>query len=417
LLNPDTGVINTLPRAFEKIFVTPVTVRPATGPNATPVPVVFPDWGKEPVNILLMGLDYRPQEQDSRADTMIVVHIDPVEKTAAMVSIPRDLWLPIPGHGEGRINAAFQLGEKDPNTPGGGPGLAMATVEDNFGIKIHYFAQVDFAGFEKIVDTLGGVTIDVPKPLADNDYPLAQNSYGTTRIYIPAGLQHMDGRTALEYARSRHADSDLGRNSRQQQVLLALRQQGVSLNLITRFNDLLSQLSGAVKTDLSFTQVGSLAKLSKEIDKDSIQTLAIDANMVRETIIGGADVLLPDWELIRPKIRQLFANPKLASEAARLAVRNGTTTNGIGRKLQDQLVIDGFNVVDLDAVSNQGSYPHSTITDYTGGHKPNTIKALATLLGLDPSSVQAGDPGKAPRARSDGRPVDIVVVAGDDRLK
>src|SRR5207253_11179176 len=115
-------------------------------------------------------------------------------------------------------------------------------------------------GFERIVDTMGGVTIDVPKPLADNDYPLAQNSYGTTRIYIAAGLQHMDGRTALEYARSRHADSDLGRNSRQQQVLLALRPQGVSLNLLPNLNELLSQLSGAIKTDLSLTQVGSLAQ-------------------------------------------------------------------------------------------------------------------------------------------------------------
>jgi LCP family protein required for cell wall assembly len=420
LLNPQTGVITNVQKTITKIFVTPVSNRLSLTPNATPAPVVFPDWGKEPVNILLLGLDYRPQEQDSRSDTMIIVHVDPVAKSAAMVSIPRDLWLKIPGHGEARINAAYQLGESDTASPGalgGGPGLAMATVEDNFGVKIHYFVQVDFSGFEKIVDTLGGVTIDVAKPLADNDYPLAQNSYGSTRIYIPAGLQQMDGKTALQYARSRHADSDLGRNSRQQQVLLAIRQQGLSLNLLGHLNDLLSQLSDAVKTDLSLTQVGSLVQLSKEINKDSIQTLAIDANMVTETNIGGADVLVPNWDLIRPKVKQALANPTLAREAARLSVQNGTTTAGIGRAMQDQLEGDGFDVVSLDAAPNQGSYPHTTVTDFTGGQKPNSLQSLINLLGIDLSSVKTGDPKKAPRATTDGLPVDILVVAGDERVK
>ena len=199
IYQPVQKTIEQINTTIKDVFVTPVTVRPApgSGPNATPVTVTYPNWSKnEPVNILLLGLDFRPEEQDSRADTMIVVHIDPAEKTATMLSIPRDLWVPIPGHGEARINAAFQLGEDDKTTPGGGPGLAMATVEDNFNIPIHYFAQVDFTGFERIVDAMGGINIDVPRPLADNEYPYGD--YGYSRIYVPAGLQHLDGHTALQ---------------------------------------------------------------------------------------------------------------------------------------------------------------------------------------------------------------------------
>jgi LCP family protein required for cell wall assembly len=419
-----SNTIGTITDTLGKVIQTPETLRPGVvGPNGeqgTPIPIEYPDWSKnEPLNILLIGLDYRPGEQDSRADTQIIVHINPAAKTAAMVAIPRDLWVPIPGYGEGRINSAFQHGETDKLTvPGGGPGLAMATIEDNFGIPIQYYAQVDFTGFEEIIDTMGGLTIDVPKPLVDNDYPLG--NYGVTRIYIPAGLQHMDGRTALAYARSRHADSDLGRNSRQQQVLLALRQQGLNLNLITKLNELAGQLSGAVKTNLKITEIGSLATLSKQIDLGSIQTVQIDANMVSEVITdGGADVLVPNWELIKPKIAQAFADPKLAKEAARLSVQNGTLVGGLGKKLHDALVEKGYYIPDLRSVevSEQGKYPKTVIIDYTGGQKPVTIDALTKELGIAPTDVQEGRPTQAPIANGDGKPVDIAVIVGEDRAK
>lgn len=408
-------------KTITEVFKTPEGFRPGvTGPDGlpgTPIPIEYPDWSKnEPVNILLLGLDYRPGEEDSRADTQIIVHIDPAAKTAAMVAIPRDLWVPIPGFGEARINAAFQKGESDKTVPGGGPGLAMATIEDNFGIPIQYYAQVNFTGFEQIIDTLGGITLDVPRPLVDNEFPF--NNYGVTRIYIPAGLQHMDGRTALAYARSRHADSDLGRNSRQQQVLLALRQQGLNLNLLTRLDALSGQLSDAVKTNLSLTQVGSLAKLSQEIDRESIQTVQITADMAAETILlSGADVLLPQWNLIRPAIANAFADPKLAKEGARISVQNGTWTGGIGKKVRDALVEKGFYVPDLRSAANQGEYPVTTIIDYTGGKMPVTIEALTRELGVSPSAVKKGKPAEAPIANTDNKPVDISVIAGDDKAK
>jgi LCP family protein required for cell wall assembly len=389
------------------------------GPTSTPETMVFPDWGKDPVNILLLGLDYRPQEESTRSDTMIVVHIDPVEKTASMISIPRDLWVNIPNHGEGRINTSYQVGESDEEVKasGGGPLMAMSTVQGNFDIPIHYYAQVNFDGFEKVVDAMGGITVDVPKPLVDNDYPLA--NYGTTRIYIPAGLQHMDGRTALQYARSRHADSDIGRNSRQQQVLLALRQKGLNMNILSHFNELVSNLSDAIQTDIPIDKIGSLAQLANEIDRNSIQTLSVGEGCVYETILdSGAQVLMPDWSCINPKVKQLFANQGLVKEAARIMVQNGTTTNGIGSRLRETLEKDDtFAIHDVTPAPDQGEHPVTTITDYSGGTKPHTISALATSLGIDPSDVKTGRPADAPISPTDDKPIDILVIAGDDRVR
>jgi LCP family protein required for cell wall assembly len=401
------------------IFVTPAPVRPGSngGAGGTPVPVTFPDWGKEPVNILLIGLDYRPGDAEgTRADTQIVVHIDPVAKTATLLSIPRDLWVRIPGHGEDRINVAYRVGEQNKaQIPGGGPVMAMATIEQNFGIPIHYFAQVDFMGFERVVDALGGITIDVPRPLVDNEYPLS--NYGVTRIYIQAGLQHMDGRTALQYARSRHADSDLGRNRRQQQVLLAIRRQALNINVVTRLNELAGKLSDAVKTDLSPQQVGSLAMLGREIGQESIHSIVLEPPCVNQTVLpSGADVLLPDWDCIRPKVAQAFANPRIVEEAARISVQNGTLTGGVGRKVRDELVAKGFSIADLSSAPDQGNHPVTTIIDFTGGQKPHTVQALAKALGIDPGEVKQANPEDAPIATSDGKPVDILVMVGDDRI-
>ena len=410
--------VDTISQALNNVFQPPVVSH--VGADGTPVPVVYPDWGTQPVNILLMGLDYRPatdtSEADTRADTQIIVHIDPVAKSAAMVAIPRDLWVPIPDFPDGRINSAYQLGETNKDRiPGGGPVLAMSTIEQNFDIQIQYYAKVDFKGFEQILDTIGGVTIDVPRPLVDNEYPLG--NYGVTRLYIPAGLQHMDGRTALAYARSRHADSDLGRNSRQEQVLLAVRQQGLNLNLITKLNELAGELSTAVETNLSVEQVGSLYQLSKGIDKSSIQTVSISADMVTETLIDQADVLLPNWDLIRPAVAQAFANPGLSKEAARLSVQNGTEVGGAGKKIRDELVAQGFFVPDLRSTADPGNHPVTEITDFTGGQKPLTLQALCEALSFDCSTVKQGLPADAPVSETDNKAVDIMVVVGDDNIK
>lgn len=427
-----------------KISKTPVNKRVVdpdgtVSPDATPqlVEVEPPDWASgEPINILLLGLDYRPTEEDTRADTQIIVHIDPTAKTATLLSIPRDLYVTIPGFGPGRINQSYQLGDRawrlDPESlPGGGSTLAMSTISATFGIPIDYYAQVNFQGFEQVVDALGGLKIDVPVPLVDNEYPLSSTSYGTsgtpgtytssygaTRIYIPAGLQHMNGKTALQYARSRHADSDLGRNQRQQQVLLALKQQGMNFNILPKLGELANKLSDAVETDIPLGQLPALAGLAQDIGSGSITTCAIDATMVEQTILdSGADVLMPIWERIRPRVKQCFSDPRLVNENARLSVQNGTTTSGTARIVSELLAEKGLNVADLSSAADQGQHPRTTITDYTGGQKPHTIEVIKQELGLADTAVLQGDPADAPIATNfDGMPVDILVMVGDDRL-
>jgi hypothetical protein len=228
----------------------------------------------------------------------------------------------------------------------------------------------------------------------------------------------MDGKTALQYARSRHADSDLGRNQRQQQVLLALKQQGMSFGIIPRLGELANKLSGAVQTDIPLAEMPSLAKLAQEIGSGSITTCAIDATMVEQTILdNGADVLMPIWERIRPRVKQCFSDPKLVNENARLSVQNGTTVGGTARNASELLVAKGLNVVDLSSAPDQGQHPRTTITDYTGGQKPHTIEVIQKELGLADTAVLKGDPADAPIAQTtDGKPVDILVMVGDDRL-
>ena len=294
-----------------------------SGPGGIPLPQlprlpgsvtdVLPEWeGTERVNILLMGVDQRDDERAAgvppRSDTMLVLSIDPVAKRAGLVSFPRDLLVTIPGLGQERINVAYRYGELA-KLPGGGPELAKRTIEQNFGLTVHYYARVDFRGFERIVDTLGGVLVDVEVPLKDDEYPT--EDYGITRIYIPAGPQVLDGKTALQYARSRHGDpdGDFGRMRRQQRLLLALRDRSFQLDLIPKAPTLIELAQETISTDLSPRQLLALARLAQEIERDDIRTLVLDRDLaVPFKGPGGADYLMPRTAEIRQALQNLMSS-------------------------------------------------------------------------------------------------------------
>jgi polyisoprenyl-teichoic acid--peptidoglycan teichoic acid transferase len=260
--------------------------------------------GRGRVNIILLGLDRRPNDgEGTRSDSMLLLSIDQDSQTANMMSIPRDLWVKVPGHGNNRINTSYFFG--DQSRPGkGGPPLVKETLKQNFGVEVHYFVEIDFNGFRSIIDALGGVIIDVKKPLIDYEYPT--EDFGIKRLYIPAGLQRMNGQTALEYARSRHADSDIGRNQRQQEVLLAIREQGINLGLLTN-TQLQNALIGTVKTDMTAGDIFSLGRLAATMRRDTIRQFSIDANITRSSNIGGSDVLIYDQETMRQLWQQFLA--------------------------------------------------------------------------------------------------------------
>src|SRR5688572_19103945 len=173
------------------------------------------------INVLLLGSDARPGESDiSNTDTMILLSFDPQNRTVGLLSLPRDLWVPIPGFGyETRINTAFPLGETY-GYEGGGAQLAKDTVSSFIGQPVQYYARVNFQGFVELVDMIGGVDIVVPFTIHDDEYPT--DDYGVETFYLEAGQQHLDGATALKYVRTRNVDDDYGRASRQQQVIRAV---------------------------------------------------------------------------------------------------------------------------------------------------------------------------------------------------
>lgn len=264
-----------------------------------------PDNGR--VTILLLGIDARDKlkEGASRTDVMTLVTIDPISKTAAMLSIPRDLYVPLPGYNEQqRINTAYFWGEVN-GLPGGGPGFAEETVTYNFGIPLQRYAVIDFEGFKQIVDAVGGVEIDVPQEIVDYEYPTPD--YRTEVLQIPAGRIHMDGELALKYVRTRHGDSDFGRLQRQQQVMLAIRDKAVSLGSINRVPEVLNAISDSLQTDLTLPEILSLAKKWSQIPRANIRNYRIDETMIQPYITPqGGQVLLPDREKIAQVVAQFL---------------------------------------------------------------------------------------------------------------
>lgn len=385
--------------------------------QAAGMPTPQPWDGASRVNLLLMGLDYRDWEAEgpSRTDTMILFTIDPETRSAGMLSIPRDLWVYIPGFDYGKINTAHYLGEAY-QVNGGGPGLALQTVQLFLGIPIQYYAEVDFYAFERFINEIGGVEIDVPEEISVD--PLGP---GNTVILQP-GMQILDGPTALAYARNRDtAGGDFDRAQRQQQVILAIRDRILSFELlptlIGKTPTLYKDLRSSINTNLTLEQLIRLAWLAQQIPPENITRSAIGTDQVTITISpDGLDILQPDPDAIRLLRDQVFtttgpiqpaataANPEALrqAESATVSVLNATYTPGLAAETSDYLRTKGINVVLID--NAQEAAAATVIIDYSG--KPYTVQYLVQLLSIDPSNIFSRfDPN---------RQVDIAILLGDD---
>jgi LCP family protein required for cell wall assembly len=255
-------------------------------------------------NVLILGLDRRPEEGNVvRSDTMILASVSPSDSRIALLSIPRDLYVEIPGHDPDRINTAHFWGENDAD--GNGPALAMQTVEQNFNVPVHHYVRVDFDGFRAVVNAVGGIDIVVEEAIVDDQYPTAD--YGVIRIEIPAGPQRMDGETALRYARSRHGSSDFDRIKRQQQVIAALAQRLLKPGVWLRLPLLYLAVTDHVETDLTDRDMLLLLPTLYRAGTDGIERHTIDREMTLSwTTPAGGAVLLPQWEMIRPRLQEWF---------------------------------------------------------------------------------------------------------------
>lgn len=378
-----------------------ITIPFTAGPESSLA--LLPDWkGTERINVLLLGLDQRDHERDAgvptRTDTVIVVSIDPVQKAATMISFPRDLWVSIPGGGEDRINAVYRYGEFR-RVEGGGTALLARTLDHNFGIRPTYYATIDFRGFQEIVNTLGGVLVDVPRPLRDDEYPT--DTYGIERIYFNPGPQVMDGATALKYARTRHSDSDFGRMARQQQILFAVRDRALRLNMIPRLPGLVDQAARTVNTNFSPGELLSLAKLATEIESAAMGSLVIDHKLATSFQgIEGASLLLPRKDEIRRAIQRAAADPRLVREAGRIEL--AAVRGAASQQAASLLTAEGIQIARNSTIV--GSEPDATrVIVYTP--KPRSEEVVLRALGLPPKAVETSDEESA---------VDIRIILGRD---
>lgn len=389
-------------------------------PGATPVPTVeVKSWsGTDRVTILLLGIDRRAGEQERGylTDTMMLVTLDPVARTAAMLSIPRDLWVEIPGFGEDTINTANRSGDWY-DYPGGGPALAVKTVQHNLGVTINHYVRLDFTAFETFIDAIGGIDVFNEAEIDDPQYP--DGSYGFDPFYLAAGPHHLDGHDALRYARTRHGATDIDRARRQQQVVMAVREQVLKLNmlptLITRAPMLYQTLNESIWTDLSLDQIVSLALLAQDVPRENIRSAVIDYQYVQEGVTAdGKQVLIPLRDKIRALRDELFTSSAvlrpanagdepalIAAEAARLQVLNGAGVEGLACDTQAWLVAQGLNALDC-ATADRSDYASTVIVDYSG--KPYTVTWLKRVFGVS-TIISSADPAS---------PYDVKVILGKD---
>jgi polyisoprenyl-teichoic acid--peptidoglycan teichoic acid transferase len=293
---------------------TPILLPSIVGGGPPRIPTLMPTAPIIPVsdrsiNVLLLGSDRRPGESwTTRSDAIVVIHLDPEHERVAILSLPRDLVVPIPGYGQARINAATVYGDLDPSL-GGGLALARRTVSAYLGIPIDYVLRADFHAFIAAVDAIGGVELDVPEALYDPAYPTM--GYGYMVASFAPGPQHMDGETTLIYARMRHADSSYARNRRQQQVLLSILNQVRAHNILAQvqmISDLTSALRDDIQTDMSLERMLGLAWAFRGVAPDTVERYALDETMVSEGILPDDPyATFADYGTVRQLVRQLVS--------------------------------------------------------------------------------------------------------------
>ena len=397
-------------------------------PTAVPIQiapeneVVVASWDDpRRITMLLMGIDERIEVNaipSPNTDSMILVSVDPVSQRAAVLSLPRDLWVTIPGFAHGRINTAYKLGATS-DYPGGGPRLAKDTVAQNLGITVDYHVRVNFVAFEETIDAIfpRGVQVCVEEEILDPDYPDA--GYGIIEVHFPIGCQRLDGQRLLQYARTRATyDGDFGRSARQQQVLRAVQSEILSLggvvNLILQLPSLWSQLSEHFETNLQVEQIRDLLALLGEMDTSDVVYEIVDERYVEfGTTVTGEQVLIPRQNglselaayLLKPQ--ESFSLEELRTlateETARIAVMNGAGLEGLAAAVGNHLSLNGLEIYTIGNAAQQ-DYERTVIQhDGTALWTARYIAALFQWGDEHISVVAEGSNGSG-----------IIVMAGRD---
>ncbi len=420
--------VATLQPAFPTATASPTT-EPPTDPSPTAdVATLFPTVAAPPpadaavapaplpaltdadtLNFLLIGSDKRPGAS-FRTDTMVVVILWPKQGQVSMISIPRDLWIYIPTVGMQRINTAYQSGEMN-GYPGGGPGLLRDTIAYNLGIRIDHMAMVEFDGFRRIVDTLGG--LDVPVACPYTDWRLIDPTYDPYNaenwsLYtVPSGMDHMDGDLALWYARSRMKSNDFDRGRRQQEVLRAILSRALSTDALARIPELYSAFSGTISTDIGLADMVKLALYAPRLPNASIRGYYIRPPYVSDWVTpGGAQVLLPNQPALEQMLAQATSPSSVTVQRTSITVevQNGTNNAGWDSLAANRLNYAGYGT--RTGSADRQDYANSVLIDLTATQDAGARDALLSGLGLYSATVLSSpDPGS---------PVQYRLVVGYD---
>ena len=427
----------------------PATAVNADGSQSSPAQAINGEelvaMPERQVSILLLGTDERADDKEPpRTDTMLLLTLDLEQRAAGMISLPRDLWVPIPGYDiTTKVNTAYVLGEKR-GYPGGGPQLAKDTVSSFVGRPIEYYVRINFNGFVRFVDLIGGVDLFVPETIHDEQYPTA--NYGIQTFHLEAGQQHLNGEVALQYVRTRNVDSDYGRAARQQQLIQAVIDKVLQADMIPTLIAKLPQLSAtmrdSVSTDMSLASAVQVAQYVRQNSFREVRRLVLDDRYGKEGYSDdGAWILIPDRSRIRPALAAFFeatpesvddrvnvatgdqllstiasqaadldpAQERLVSEpgAARIEVLNGTGYPGVAARIRDLLEESGWQVVSIGD-ADRSDYRRTLIVNYNAdpllvsrvGSELELQSNLPTLNGLILSNT-----------------VDLRIIAGQDFLK
>lgn len=379
--------------------------------------------GDRRINILLLGKGGEDHPGGNLTDTIQVVSIDPKNKEVAILSIPRDLYIKVDGLGSHKINSIYTLAKnndldkniesenedkKSSEDDSKSLNLMKQVTGDLLGVPIHYAAVLNFDGFKKIIDILGGIEINVTEEIYDPYFP-DKYVLGYEEFYVEKGINQFDGEQALKYARSRETTSDFDRSKRQQEILIAAKDKALKVMNVKKLSQILNVLSENLKTDLQLGEIEELSKIAAGIKTENIKTKVLDD---AEDGLLYADkyeemyVLLPKDDSLKQMhifISQFFKDPLIVEEKARIAISSSTKGKTYAHKIYDELVSFGYNVkLTESAVLEEHS--KSFIYDYSYGNKPATLSFLKKYLNNIP--VVTLDEKDSP--------ADLEIIIGDD---
>lgn len=380
------------------------------------------------INILLLGMGGEGHDGPLLTDTIMVASIRPSDSQVALLSIPRDLLVPLPKAGWRRINTANAFGELE--MPGRGGEATRLALEGLLGIDIPYYVRVDFNGFKSLIDDIGGVDVYVERNFTDNTYPT--DDYLTQTVAFEKGYQHMDSETALRFARSRHGNngegSDFARAKRQQKILTAVKEKVLNFRTFRNpalISDLLAELQSNIATNMQVGDILRLARIGRNIDPTAIVHKVIDdgpKSPLQASVVNGAFVLVPrkdDWSDLRRIAADVFmagqgdvvmaAAPRdlPPTEKPRVEIQNGSGRTGLARQVSGLLADAGFLITKIGNAESF-SFQKTTVYDLTGGGNRTAINGLKQTLGGDIEIIIS----PLPPAGASSSGIDFLVILG-----